>query len=84
MLVPDDIKGKADLGEQDRFLQADLSLPYFTNRGCSLGANNVLFCINLRGLDFEGKSHSCLGQGQEGVASCVVEKVRSGTAGRGR
>ena len=56
MLVPDNIKGKADLGQRERFLQADLSLPYFRKRGCSLGANNkVLFCINLQCLDFEGK-----------------------------
>jgi len=56
VLVPDDGKGKADLEEWERFLQADLSLPCFRTRGCSVGANShVLSCINLQCLDFEGK-----------------------------
>lgn len=53
VLVPGNIKGKTDLGEQERFLQADLAVlqwqasahPYLRKRGCSLGGNNNVFFL---------------------------------------
>lgn len=44
-----------------------------------LGRNNIiLFCRHLQGFDFEGKQNFCLGQGQQGMASCMVDKVAEG------